>query len=71
MVVDPARGGGNSPSGGQRRERHGLELLVLGGGEAVLHRLLQLVLALVRAPRGDVAVQHEARRHPVGLAHRH
>lgn len=64
-------GPGEIPSSRKWREGHRLELLVLCCWEAVLHRLLQLVLALLRTPLGYITVDDEACCHPIGLAHCH
>lgn len=48
----------NSPPAADGGERHGLEFLLVRQGQAVLHRLVQHLLALVGAPARTVAVDH-------------
>lgn len=60
-----------SPSCRKWRESHRLELLLLGCRQTVLHRLLQLVLTLLRPPLRDVTVDDEASCHPIGWTHCH
>lgn len=52
----------NLPSAANRGERHGLEFLLVCQSQAVLHRLVQHLLTLVRAPAWTVTVDHVLRR---------
>lgn len=49
------------PPAANRGKRHRLELLLVGQGQAVLHRLVQHLLTLVGAPARTVAVDHVLR----------
>lgn len=46
------------PSAADGGEGHRLELLLVGQGQAVLHRLVQHLLTLVGAPAWTVTVDH-------------
>ena len=50
------------PSAANRGEGHRLELLLVRQSQAVLHRLIQQLLTLVRAPAWTVTVDHVLRR---------
>lgn len=52
----------NLPPAADRGESHGLELLLVRQGQAVLHRLVQQLLTLVGAPARTVTVDHVLRR---------
>lgn len=56
------------PATGERREGDGLELLVLGGGQAVFDGLFQLLFTFVGAPLGDVTVDDKFGCESTGLA---